>query len=100
MKELLCHDRTCKNKGNQCWVTATNQHVPLNSAQVFGWSAAIDQNDGTVIASKNIIETAQSTASKNKKTAAKAMTELSSTSETSASSSGFDRLIDSMALGD
>jgi len=75
--------------------------VPLNSAQVFGWSAAIDQNDGTVTndtPSKNIIEIAQSTAAKGKRTAAKAMTEVSFSLKTSAFTSEFDRLINLMAL--
>jgi len=42
MKKLLCHDRTCKNKRNQCWITFINQHVSLNSAQMFNWFAVIN----------------------------------------------------------
>jgi len=76
--------------------------VSLNSAQVFGWSAVIDQNDGTVTTDtppKNIIEIAQSTAAKGKRAAAKAMTELFSSLKTSASSgSDFDRLVNLMTL--
>ena len=78
--------------------------MPLNSAQVFGWSAAIDQNDGTATTDtppKNIIEIAQSTAAKGKRAAAKAMTELSPSLKASASSgSDFDRLVNLMALGE
>ena len=42
MKKLLYHDRTCKNKRNQCWITFINQHVFLNSAQMFDWFAIIN----------------------------------------------------------
>ncbi len=61
MKKLLCHDRMCKNKKNQCWITSINQHMFLNSAQMFDWSAVINQNDDMIIIdtfSKNIIEIA------------------------------------------
>ncbi len=101
MKKLLCHDRMCKNKRNQCWIIAINQHVSLNSAQMFDWSAVIDQNDDTITidtSSKHIIEITQSTAAKNKRAAAKTMTELSFSLKTSAFNSEFDRLINLMTL--
>ncbi len=102
MKKLLYHDRMCKNKKNQCWIITINQHVSLNSAQMFDWSAIINQNDDTITidtSSKNIIEIAQLTAAKSKKIAAKTMIELFSSSKTSASfSSEFDYLINLMTL--
>lgn len=102
MKKLLCHDKTCKNKKNQCWITSINQHVFLNSAQMFDWSAVINQNDDIIIidtSSKNIIEITQSIAAKNKRVAAKTMIELSSSLKISASfNSDFDHLINLMTL--
>ncbi len=61
IKKLLYHDRMCKNKKNQCWIITINQHVSLNSAQMFDWSAIINQNNDTITidtSSKNIIEIA------------------------------------------
>ncbi len=102
MKKLLCHDRTCKNKKNQCWITSINQHVSLNSAQMFDWSAIINQNDDMITidtSSKNIIEIAQLTAAKSKRVAAKTMIELSFSLKTSASFNfDFDHLINLMTL--
>ncbi len=102
MKKLLCHDKMCKNKKNQCWITFINQHVSLNSAQIFDWSAVINQNDDMIIidtSSKNIIEIAQLTAAKNKKTAAKTMIKLFSSLKISTSFNfDFDYLINLMTL--
>ncbi len=101
MKKLLCHDRMCKNKRNQCWIIAINQHVSLNSAQMFDWSAVINQNDDTITidtSSKHIIEIAQSTAAKNKRAAAKTMIEFSFSLKTLTFDSEFDHLINLITL--
>ncbi len=61
MKKLLYHDRIYKNKKNQCWIIAINQHMFLNSAQMFDWFAVINQNNDMMIidtSSKNIIKIA------------------------------------------
>ena len=102
MKKLLCHDRMYKNKKNQCWITFINQHVSLNSAQMFDWFAVINQNDDTITintSSKNIIEIAQLTVAKSKRVVAKIMTELFSSLKISTFFNfDFDHLINLIIL--